>query len=400
MKEWRSGAVLTAVLLLTLSIVVIIIVPVAGYNPGDLNHNNNNREPSEIKSDIKDPNTGVTRTFKLRAGETKYINDGQFRIHSFYGTVYSDVDGDSEFTESEKRIGLPGAVVQLFDLEGISVEKSYSNNGGEWSLFVEPNHDYYVQFSCPPTYILTFKSAYTCGGEGAVLVDDRTIRSRSFTVSLSGRDIVGPPVLSGCLCYYPARLEGTVFEDVNMNQIRDSVDENGISNIKVQLRYQGFISGSAPAPDQIEIIESRSNAQGHFDFGNRLRPGVYEVSYLDIPRNYVPSEYSAEEEGRGIIYTITLRSGDKKVLEQGFYSLAEVTGVVWEDTNADGVWGKGEQVLSNIEVKLIRLPENKEVASVYSDEGGRYTFSKLPIAEYYVKFMKKSPDFKHSEVIL
>jgi len=332
----------------------------------------------------------------------KHLNDGQFRIHSIYGVIYADVDGDSEFTDLDKRIGLSGGLVQLFDPSGTSVERSHSNNVGEWSLFVEPNHQYYIQFSCPPTYVLTFKSHYTCGGEGSVLVDDRTIRTKPFTISLSnGRDIVGHPLLSGCLCYYPARLEGDIFEDVNMDQKRNSFDEKGLPQIRVQLRYRGFISGSAPSPDEQQIMETVTDDKGHFDFGSRLRPGVYELTFLEVPRNFVPSESKQEdEETRSLVYSIVLRSGDKKVVEQGFYSLAEVSGVVWEDTNADGVWGYSEPVLAGIEVKLMKLPENREVSSVLSDESGRYSFTRLPVGEYYVKFMKKSPDFKHSNVDL
>lgn len=62
----------------------------------------------------------------------------------------------------------------------------------------------------------------------------------------------------------------------------------------------------------------------------------------------------------------------------------KITGVVWEDFDADGIMDDDEQKISNVTLKLYDENDNLIEPTVTPDKNGIYTFSAVPEGNYYI----------------
>ena len=81
-----------------------------------------------------------------------------------------------------------------------------------------------------------------------------------------------------------------------------------------------------------------------------------------------------------------------------------IEGIAWEDSNRNGVKDEGEQVLSNVEIKLtdelgqqVTDVNGNKVTSVKTDSNGYYKFENLPKGEYYVQVVVPSDKYELTE---
>ena len=81
-----------------------------------------------------------------------------------------------------------------------------------------------------------------------------------------------------------------------------------------------------------------------------------------------------------------------------------IEGIAWEDSNRNGVKDEGEQVLSNIEIKLtdelgqqVTDVNGNKVTSVKTDSNGYYKFENLPKGEYYLQVVVPSEKYELTE---
>ena len=81
-----------------------------------------------------------------------------------------------------------------------------------------------------------------------------------------------------------------------------------------------------------------------------------------------------------------------------------IEGIAWEDSNRNGVKDEGEQVLSNVEIKLtdelgqqVTDVNGDIVTSVKTDSNGYYKFENLPKGEYYVQVVVPSEKYELTE---
>ena len=79
----------------------------------------------------------------------------------------------------------------------------------------------------------------------------------------------------------------------------------------------------------------------------------------------------------------------------------KIEGVVWEDTNANGIKDKSEMVLENVEITLTDDQGNQVtdvngnlVSSVKTDKNGYYKFIDLPKGKYYLKITIPSSKYE------
>ena len=81
-----------------------------------------------------------------------------------------------------------------------------------------------------------------------------------------------------------------------------------------------------------------------------------------------------------------------------------IEGIAWEDSNRNGVKDEGEQVLSNVEIKLtdelgqqVTDVNGNKVTSVKTDSNGYYKFENLPKGEYYLQVVVPSEKYELTE---
>ncbi|KAL6079301.1 Alpha-amylase [Balamuthia mandrillaris] len=368
-------------------------------SPSSASPSSNPFASSSIRSDVVDTIGGRTSVFSLLAGETKTMNDGQYALSSANGVVWHDLDGDGLLNEKMPALALPEVEVRLFWENGTLAATTLTNHDGKYSFKVDPGK-YYVEAKCPPD----FASSPRQEASSACKVDPDSHRSHVFEISAS-KAITG--INAGC--YQRPAIVGTVFRDDNLNGLQDALEE-GIPEVQVELRKGTETSFS---------LKKWTDIDGYFAFED-IEPGEYSLTFISEPRwHHSPfhgTQISRRFEGEGgvvelartpvqqrangykeVSIFLTLLSGEKAYLDQGLFTLSTVEGVVFEDTNADGVWNQGERILPDVKVSLWKVPDIL-VHQMKSGPDGRYRFTDLEPGEYYVSFDLASPEFKHSQV--
>lgn len=157
-------------------------------------------------------------------------------------------------------------------------------------------------------------------------------------------------------------IRGTVFNDLNRNHSRDSL-EGGLSN--------WIVASDGPEPFTFKVV---TDSQGRFVF-NDLLAGTHHLQ-LYLQTHWRQSMPDTE-------YSITLADQENKdSVDYGVYALrpGTISGTVFNDLNANAARDPGEGGFSAHEVQ-IRGAVN---ASVMSDDSGHYQFDGLWPGPYQV----------------
>ncbi len=157
----------------------------------------------------------------------------------------------------------------------------------------------------------------------------------------------------------PGSLSGIVFEDTNGNGSLDE-GEHGLSEWRV------WLGGS---------LSSLTDADGHYSFNN-LTPGTYTVCE-EMPSDKwtetMPVTQTNCSAGMGQYgYQIGIDGDNPSGYDFGNFKTAVISGVKWNDANADMSIDEGEQYLSGWTINAVR---GQNVKSVMTDEGGAYTMT-------------------------
>ena len=166
----------------------------------------------------------------------------------------------------------------------------------------------------------------------------------------------------------PASISGVVFHDVNLDGSK-LASESGIVGVIVNL-YDS--TGTTL------IASTTTGAGGIYNFPN-LTAGNYLVVEID-PAGYVSSTANS--------VPVTLVAGSSGTADFGDYqlpntALSNISGVVFNDANGNGVQDAGETPLSGVTVEL----ENSlgiVIATTTTNASGAYTFTNLPAGTYTV----------------
>lgn len=160
-------------------------------------------------------------------------------------------------------------------------------------------------------------------------------------------------------------ITGTVFNDANGNKMQDP-GESGIGNVTVEL----FASDS----DAGAIGETVTGPSGNYSFGN-VTPGTYKVRETD-PDSYVSTNPNTAD--------VTVPPGGSASANFGDRQQGGVSGVVFSDTNGNGMQDPGENGLENVTVELLDAADNT-VTDTFTDGTGLYLFAGIPAGDYKVR---------------
>ncbi|MEJ7138451.1 SdrD B-like domain-containing protein [Amphibiibacter pelophylacis] len=242
------------------------------------------------------------------------------------------------------------------------------------------------------------KPAVTGLNDGARLTDTIVVRTLDGTpvdvvVDINGRSVTAPPPTPT-----PAlgSLSGLVWSDTSGDGIRQT-GENGIAAVGVELRNA---AGAL-------LASTTTDASGQYSFGN-LAAGQYVVDFRessaalnglrlvaanqgsDTTRNSDATNTSWNATG-----VLTLAAGQTlSHIDAGYAPVANagVSGVLWADTNGDGVHQAGETAgVAGVSAVLRKDSDNSVVATTTTGANGAYSFSGVAAGRYYVDFDAKSP---------
>lgn len=325
-----------------------------------------------IDSDINQFSGRLTIT--LVPGQMAEIDAGlgtNFRIGDF---VWRDNDGDG--TQNAEP-GVPGVTVNLLTDTGALISTTVTDAAGNYQFFAPPN-DYIIEVVLPPSFVFTIPGA---GAPGTATDSDITDlvtsppngRTDVFTHA-GGADTLDIDAGLGPL----ATVQGIVWDDVDGDSVNDGLPtEAGIQNVTVTLFDDTDTQVGTP---------QMTDANGQYSFVG-LGPGTYYVVFspATLPAGYTFSAQANDSDpnpATGRTNDTVVATGATVDLDAGAFQAAVISGLIWEDLNADGIRNGAEVGIQCIEVRLLDSGLNPVIIPgnpTLTDATGAYQFS-LPDA--------------------
>ncbi|MFN5300033.1 MAG: SdrD B-like domain-containing protein [Planctomycetaceae bacterium] len=287
---------------------------------------------------------------------------------SLAGVVYVDSDNDGAVDAGETLLSGVTVTLEGTDDRGQSVSITATTDTNGAYLFQDLRPGSYTLSQAQPTAYLDGRE--TLGSAGG------SVGSDQFTLTL-GACTTGTAYNFGELV--ASSLAGLVFKECD----NDGVFNGGAVGLAgVSLNLTGTDDLGAAVS-----LSTTTDADGRYIFLN-LRPGTYVVTESQ-PSGYLDGKDSAGSEDGTVtddeISAIALPSGtdatDYNFTELGPSSLA---GVVYVDSNNDGVVDAGETLLSGVTVTLEGTDDRGQSVSLTAttDENGGYLFTNLRPGTY------------------
>lgn len=363
----------------------VVVTKPAGFNFSPADQGTNDAIDSDVNTN------GITKPFVLLAGENNTTIDaglnqptaGTAKLGNY---IWRDEDGDGIQDTNENGIG--GIIVTLYDAAGSAIATTTTNSAGFYQFTGLSAGSYSIGISnLPPLYTVSPRDA--TGDALDSDIDPATFRSGSVTL-VAGQvfnDLDGgvvPPGGGGL----PAGLGDRVFFDMNNNGIDDG--EPGVPGITVTLFNSGGTAIATAITDQ----------NGFYIFDN-LNAGSYTVGFSGIPSSYVfttrdqtagggtDANDSDADPATGRTGTVGLLAGDYNLdVDAGIRPIrASLGGLVWNDSNKNGVYEPGETLVNGVIVTLFDAATNLPVGTPFiTGADGTYLFTNLNAGNYYVRF--------------
>jgi hypothetical protein len=170
----------------------------------------------------------------------------------------------------------------------------------------------------------------------------------------------------------PTIISGTIWDDYNGNGVMEP-GEPGLAGVILSLLDE---FGSPTA-----IPNATTDADGYYEFTG-LTAGNYYVVY-ELPSGYTVTNDLDGVDGSNSMF-VTVTGGQTTSANVGMMIPPPpvVSGIIWEDTDGDGIIGISETRLSGITVSLLDEAGVPTGLTATSDVDGIYTFN-LPSAGNY-----------------
>jgi len=276
------------------------------------------------------------------------------------------VDANNNGTSGKGEGFMKDVEVLLLDAEGRIVDTDVTDKNG-YATLSAPEGKYYLRAHAPEDYGFGRKSAkfaYTA----SIMEESSGRTQQSILLTLTTRkDLeVGIGLQPTCI------VRGTVWNDLNADGVWQE-DEPGIPGIRVTIK-----GGTGK-----ELHDTVTDENGRYEF-RQVRMGNYALNC------YVPDEYVFTVKAKDDVEKISRmtteadRVGkDEFFLERGEvyenHNIGLMEGLIIEgacflDTNFNGYYDEGEQVLPDVEMRLVRQSNNVLLQQVTTDEQGQYRF--------------------------
>ena len=295
------------------------------------------------------------------------LNTGEQYLNAHFGETLGQLSGLVYFDQNRNGVrdlaetGIAGVVLTLsgIDITGMPVLRTTTTGmTGTYTfedLLASDANGYMLSQQQPTGYQ---QGATTAGNQGGVIVGDQ-IRSINFMTAANATGyLFGEQAPSTTAAF----VFGTVFVDRNRNGILNA-GEPGVSGVTIRLLNA---TGS--------IVETTTtNGDGTYSF-NSVTPGSYTIQQVQL------GGYGSSTP---VNRAVTVTSAG--LLNQNFgNTVASLSGIVYFDSNANGVQETGEPGISGTLITLTGIDVLGSPVSLTTttDSNGRYTFSNLLAGNY------------------
>ncbi len=299
--------------------------------------------------------------------------------------IWIDADGDGYQDSNEQ--GIVGATIRLYNTTWNLIATTTSGPNGFYEFTNIPAGDYYVKFSPGTDYTPTLANDTSDDKDSDITGANGPNTTDVFSLA-GGQDL---KTIDGGF-YQCAKICGTVWYDINKNDINDVI-ENGINNIKVRIYKKVGRSYVFWQEKNTGHKPGTGSDDGYFEFCTN--PGKYYVQVIMPPLGLVlvrpgiggPLNDSDLNGANGTATTssFTLASGGMKCdIKGGFYPMATFGNLIWYDENTNGVQDINETPAQGVPVTLYDDNDNI-VETVTTNLDGKYEFEYLQKKEYYIE---------------
>ncbi|MEO1524386.1 MAG: SdrD B-like domain-containing protein [Planctomycetota bacterium] len=287
--------------------------------------------------------------------------------------------------------GEPGIVdvpVALYDETGTYLIKTTRTEvGGHYSFGLDEGDDNYVVQFVPP---IGFAFTNQIQGTNPLIDSDADPATGRASLSL-GFDATDNSIDAG-LVRVTGPMVGTisdrVWNDLNGDGIQD-VGEPGLSDIVVRLWDE----------DRVHLLgQTSTTIEGNFSFQG-LPAAAYSLEFVP-PRGY---EFSPTNQGNDdafdsdaeviagfvdVLVVAGIRNTDVDVGMMPIDDAGELSGLVWNDENRDGIRDANELGLDQVTVLLYDGSEAHLLDAMTTRDGGQYNFAGLSAGDYVIEFLR------------
>ena len=319
-----------------------------------------NVSPTDATNDNQDSDGLITAPVTVVTdGVYNDFDIGFYNLATIGNYVWHDVDADG--IQDATEVGIDGATVRL--MQGATVIDTTTTAGGGWYSFSATPGDYTVKFDTP--------TGYTVSSPVDATSDDLDSDGPNASVTvLSGQ--TNNNIDQGF--YKLVKIGNFVWNDLDADGVQDP-GEAGIDDVTVTLVLNG-----------VDFRSTTTAGGGFYSFS--VAPGTYTIKFTKpVGFNKVsPTDTTSDDLDSDNLETapVTVLSGENNTtLDQGFYNLATIGNLVWDDLDADGIRDIGEPGIDGVAVALMR--GMTQVTTAITAGGGLYSFEAVP-GTYYVKF--------------
>lgn len=324
--------------------------------------------------------SGSTQNFEVAVGQrVEHIDAGVTVPMRLNVLVFQDTQADGEYNGSEPM--LEGAGVTLARLEdGVSVQELYAvtdANGTAAFTGVGPG-TYRLLYQLPGAWRATVNRVPDAHPVSCVPQSTQSVgQSEAFSLIAGQNDLslyIGA-MLTGSIA-------GTVYYD----------DDADASCADTEGPAAGVLVELIDMQEQT-LSRTTSGSDGGYAFEG-LAPGKYRVRFTSME----DGQFSASERSmsRGGVQqsegpvsstrTIAVYAGEGiDTADASLVRYAAVSGVIWEDRDADGLREEGEPGLAGVEVHLMSASGRVDVAGTTTGIDGAFSFTHVLPGEYLLR---------------
>jgi hypothetical protein len=276
------------------------------------------------------------------------------------GLVWNDLNQSGVFSATDPVFS--NVRVDLHDATtGAVLDSRYTDANGAYQFTVDSTGQYYVTVAAPTGY--TFSPQDAAANVPGTVDSDVDPSGQSGLISASSPDWEVDAGLF--LTPGSASLGGQVWEDLNGDGTQDP-GEPTVSGATVALED--------PSGNVLQTTTSASD--GSYSFTN-VAPGDYQVSFTP------PTGYTVE--GSSTLDVSAYAGSTISDLSTGLVRSDSVGGIVWSDTNGNGIQDPSETGMADVQVQLLAA-DGTIMGDTATDANGAYSFTGLLPGTYSVRF--------------